>query len=149
MLDRSQLNKLSAAFADRFFSVYPEWELFATKLDEGMFEVFVPQAGTDRQLWVSTQDNELTIGFDHWHEHLGAFLGLSDADAIEQTMEGVRSIVQEDLVVLISFRGGKWVKSTKRKPFEPLVIEPGGTTHVYSWRGTHDRILDGIPPLIT
>ncbi len=60
-------------------------------------------------------------------------------------MDEIQAIVDEDQLLLISFRDGKWVQSSDWPACKPLVTEPGGTTYVYSWRGTHDRVLNGIP----
>jgi hypothetical protein len=148
MLDRSALNELSAAFADRLFHKYPQWEHLAKNLQDGPFEVSVPQPGADRYLLISTQDDEITIGYDYWHDHLGSFLGLSDKEVIDQGMEEIRAIIEEDLVVMISFRDDKWVQSMHWRPATPVITEPGGTTQLRSWLGTYDRVLEGIPRLI-
>ena len=149
MLNRGTLSGLSAAFAECLFLAYPEWEGLANNLDGGAFKVEIPQPGTDRTLWSDTQDAEITVGYDHYHAHFGPFLGLSDQESITQAMDEIRAIVQEDMVVMNSFRDGKWVQSMLGRPDKSVVTQPGGTTHIYSWLGTHNRTLDGTPQLIT
>lgn len=149
MLDRSALNKLSTALASSLFAVYPQWESLAGYRPGGAFDMLVPQPGADRYLWIATQDDEITVGYDYWHRHLGPFLGLSDMDAIGQAMKDIRAIVEEDMVIMTSFRDGRWAQSMHVRATTPIVTEPGGTTYVYSWRGTYDRVVEGIPSLIS
>jgi hypothetical protein len=82
-----------------------------------------------------------------YHAHFGSFLGLSAQEAIEQAIDELRSIVAEEIVVVVSFRGGEWTGSMCVNPSEPVAPRPGLTRHVYSWRGTYDRVIeDAISP---
>jgi hypothetical protein len=91
MLDRNLLNGLSRSFADSLCREFSEWEQFGELLpdsDEGgaAMKVTVKQTGTDRALQIRTDDGEITIGFDMWHTHLGAFMGISDSASSEKSV---------------------------------------------------------------
>jgi hypothetical protein len=147
MLDRSVLNDLSRSFADSLFREFAEWEQFAKLLPdsgdgEGVaLEVTVEQPGTDRALRIRTDEGEITIGFDMWHTHVGTFLGISDSEAIELALADIRSIIAEESVIAVVHRDGKWAGSSLEDVCDAITATPGATTNVYSWRGTHDRVI--------
>jgi hypothetical protein len=63
------ISDLPEAFARALLPRFPEWEAHAvTVRDEetgaNHLEVEVPQQDSDRFLYMSTADNEITIGFD-------------------------------------------------------------------------------------
>jgi hypothetical protein len=103
-------------------------------------EVTVEQPGTDRALWIRTDAGEITVGFDMWHTHVGAFMGISDAEAIELALADIRSIVAEESLIVVVHRHGKWAGSRLKNALNTITATPGATTNVYSWRGTHDRV---------
>jgi hypothetical protein len=146
MLDRSSLNPLSRSFAELLFQEFGEWEKFAELLPDpygsggSAMEVTVAQTGTDRALRVRTDDNEITVGYDMWHTHVGAFMGISDSEAIELALADIRSIIAEQSVIVVVYRDGKWERSSLEYADSVVAVDPGSTTHVYSWKGTYDRV---------
>ena len=104
-------------------------------------ELTVEQPGTGRALRIRTDDDEITIGYDMWHTHVGAFMGISDSEAIELAVADIRSILAEQSVIVVVYRDGKWTGSSLEDADSAIAVKPGSITHVYSWRGTHDRVL--------
>lgn len=147
MLDSKLLDEFSRSFAQSLFKEFSEWEQYAQLLpasDAGegsAIELVVPQPGTDRSLRIDTDDEEITIGFDMWHTHIGVFMGISYAEAIEMAIADIRSIISEQSVITVAHRNGKWAGSSMEDASEVIAAEPGMTIAVYSWRGTLDRIL--------
>jgi hypothetical protein len=142
MLDRGALNELSAAFADALFLAYPEWESLASNLEGGVFRLEIPQPGTDRTLWADTMDGEITVGYGYYHAHFGSFLGISNGEAVDLAISEIRAFAAEQTVVVVHFPQGNWSGSMCVDASEPIASRPGATTHIYSWRGTYDRVLN-------
>ena|SRR5579862_6717552 len=110
------MGDLSKAFILVLFSRFPEWEPHAIALrDEetgaDYLQVKVPQEGTDRFLYLSTADDEITVGYDHWHTHIGTFLGLSVDESVAQAMTMIESFLNEETVVTVCRRDGVWIGS--------------------------------------
>lgn len=114
MLDRDSLDELSRSLADRLFGQFPEWESKAVALavqgaiQGDVLQVTVPQPGSERVLWICTENDEITIEFGMWHEHIGVFMGISEGEAIEQALDLIQRIIDERSVVKVMYRDGKW-----------------------------------------
>lgn len=146
MLAHRNMDELSVAFSDALFTEFPEWEARARIVREerngtNYIELSVAQEGTDRALYLSTADNEVTIGFDRWHTHIGPFLGLDIAESAAQAMTIVRDFIDELTVVTVSYRDGAWIESGLGYRAAPKAFKPQSTTKVFSWRRTHDTTI--------
>jgi hypothetical protein len=147
MLDRNSLNPLSRSFAESLFQDFGEWEKCAELLADAegrggsAMEVTVEQPGTDREMRIRTDDNEITIGYDMWHMHVGAFMGISDSEAVELALAAIRSIIAEQSVIVVAYRHGKWAGSSLEDTDSIIAVKPDLRQHVYSWKRTHDRVL--------
>lgn len=140
------MDALSVAFADALFTQFPVWEALAkTAIGEAggrdYIEVNLPQEGTDRKLYLSTADDEITIGFDHWHTHVGPFLGIDIEESVAQAMAIIRDFIDELSVVSISYRDGVWLESGLGYRAAPGALKPQTTTNVFSWRRTFDTTI--------
>ncbi len=142
------LDELSQEFAGSLFLAFPAWEQFARviKGDEngdGCIELHVPQKDSDRFLQLSTAEREITIAFDHWHTHIGTFLGLDTAESVATAMAIIQSFVTENAVVKCCYRGNVWVESSLEYRVAPTEPKPDCRTEVFSWHSTHDEIIEG------
>jgi len=134
-------------FVRSLLSVFPEWEAFAKivndkKAGTNFIEVDVKQEGTDRLLQLSTADDEITIGFEHWHTHVGPFLGIDAVESAATAMNIIEDFVAERTVVKVIHRNGVWIRSSLEYLVAPSEPEPHSTTKVFSWRRTHDDIIE-------
>jgi hypothetical protein len=147
MLDRNTLNELSRNFANRLFGEFEEWESQAAGLSGegetqgGALRVTVPQPGSERVLSICTENGEIRVEYAMWHEHIGSFMGITDAEAIEKALDLIQQIIAERSVVKVRYRDGKWSGSWLEETPCDLAPEAGATTAVYSWRGTYDCTL--------
>lgn len=140
------LNELSREFARALFTAFPDWEPFARIVSDDTtgtdhLEVEIKQDGTDRVLHLSTVDNEITIGFDRWHTHVGPFLGLTTPESVAGAMTIIETFVTEQTVVKVSYQDGVWTGSSLQYLADPGAPEPHASTEVYSWRRTYDETL--------
>lgn len=146
MLSNDKLDPLSIAFSEALFAEFPAWEALAEIVEgddtaECHMELTVRQSGTERALLLSTADHEITIGFDHWHTHLGPFLGLDTAGSAAQAMTIIRDFINELTVATVSFRDGAWIESGLSYRAAPKAFKPDTTTNVFSWHGTYDQTV--------
>ncbi|QOY86038.1 hypothetical protein [Paludibaculum fermentans] len=143
----SELNaELTALFRKALFDEYPEWLTYLKDPPQGAanetLEVEIPQAGTGRALLLMTGGEEITLGFDAWHTHLGPFLGLSIEESVEDAMMMIRAFVNEETVVAISYLDGVWQESSFHYRVAPGERNPLWITKVFSWRQTYDAAVE-------
>jgi hypothetical protein len=147
VLAYDKMDQLSQGFGRALFLAFPNWERLAKDVEDEQtgghyIEVDVPQEGSDRQLHLSTADDEITIAFDHWHTHVGPFLGISAAESVHTSMAIIQSFVTEQTVVKISRRDGVWIESSLGYLVAPSPLKPNSTTQVFSWRCTYDQTIE-------
>ena len=141
-----ELDELSAAFVAELFDQFPEWKPFLQIVEtpgseRATVEVSVPQEHTGPFLVLSTDPKQITISFDQWHTHVGPFLCTDIKGSVYTVMTMIREFVEEERVVEIVHRDGKWLHSglcyraVQRNP------EPNATTTTYSWLGTYDNTV--------
>jgi hypothetical protein len=142
-----KLSEISQAFAKALFVTFPHWEALAkvVQVDDAkppILELTVPQDGTDRVLYLSTADDEITVGFDYWHSHIGPFLGIETGESVEQAIGIIEAFVNEQTVVIVTYREGKWVQSSLHNVSTPPELETNSTSHIFSWKRTYDDQIE-------
>jgi len=140
------MNEISQGFARALFSAFPNWEHLARvanddKTGANHIEVDVAQDGTDRLLHLSTADNEITIGFEQWHTHVGPFLGITMAESVATAMSIIEDFIAERAVVKVTHRDSAWIVSSLEYVVAPSEPIPNSSTKVFSWRRTYDDIV--------
>lgn len=147
MLAYDKMDQLSQGFGRALFLAFPNWERLAKDVEDEKtgghyIELEVPREGADRRLHLSTADNEITIAFDHWHTHVGPFLGISTAEAVDTSMAIIESFVTEQTVVKICRRDGVCIESSLEYLAAPSPRKANSTTQVFSWRCTYDQMIE-------
>jgi len=110
-------------------------------------ELITKNENSASNLIFSSEDNQLTLGFDCFHSHYDSFSEQNLEDEIKVALENFYKILNEELFV-VSAGGGASTLLTKE---EINIIESGKilerfnydciTYYVTSWSGTHDRIF--------
>jgi len=141
------MDEISRGFAEALFTAFPDREPLArpamdNKTGAHFMEVDVPQSGTNRFLHLSTADNEITIAFDHWHTHVGPFLGSSVVDSIGLAVSMIKAFIAEQTVVKVTRKNGSWIQSILEYVAAPSELKSGTTTRVFSWNRTYDRTIE-------
>jgi hypothetical protein len=147
MLAYDRMDELSREFGRELFLAFPDWERLAKdskdeKTGAYHLDVDIPQEGSDRQLRLSTADDEITISFDRWHTHVGPFLQISSAEAVATAIYMIEAFVAEETIVTVSWREGLWIGSGCPYVAAPGKLEPHTTTQVFSWHGTYDQTIE-------
>lgn len=135
------LNEFSQRFADHLFVCFPDLARFA-RADEGALVVEVPSpANSKRGLIVASDDNEISLGFDNWHAHVGDET-TSEAQKFELASQLVDDFLHERVMVAAKFKDQQFVAARLLRSEDGLDSEPPGEPgerlFVRSFRGTHD-----------
>ena len=135
------LTDFSQRFADHLFVCFPELAKYAS-VDEGALVVEVPSpASSKRGLIIATDDNEISLGFDNWHAHVGDE-STHEAQKFELATQLIHDFFHERVMVAAKFKdkqfvGAKLLRVEESLESEPPA-EPGERLFVRSFRGTHD-----------
>lgn len=173
-MDLDSIDDFSRTFVDLLFAEYPEWRvLAANERREGKQDcaliVVHPAAEADLigTLWISTDDSEVTVGLDNYHEHFNPWNidpppdGSCEWNECLAALDFIRRIITEEVaIVSVVSRGmcaGAWCET--RTDAAAMTVEtltarigksvwaplPDGrstdTVRVRSWRGTLNRDL--------
>jgi hypothetical protein len=135
------LTDFSQRFADHLFVCFPELAKHA-RVDEGALVIELPSpASSKRGLIIATDDNEISLGFDNWHAHVGEET-TPEVQKFELASQLVDDFMHERVMVAAKFKdkqfvGAKLLRSEEGLQSEPP-SEPGERLFVRSFRGTHD-----------
>jgi len=135
------LTDFSQRFADHLFVCFPEVAKYA-HVDEGALVVEIPSpASSKRGLIIATDENEISLGFDNWHAHVGDET-TNEAQKFELATQLVHDFFHERVMVAAKFKdkqfvGAKLLRAEESLEAEPPA-EPGERLFVRSFRGTHD-----------
>ncbi len=97
---------------------FPDWEAFA-KVELrpgeacGVVEFYIPcpSPSAERGLWVSTADEELSVGFHTHHCHFTDYNDRTHLAQIEAGVKYAADLVAEGIGVVSCYRGGKFAGS--------------------------------------
>jgi hypothetical protein len=88
---------------------FPEWEPFAkVSCDTVEFNIPCPSPVIESGLWVSTADEELSVGFHTYHRHFTNYEDRIDLTQIEAGLEFAVAILEDRIGVLSYYCGKKF-----------------------------------------
>jgi len=97
---------------------FPEWEPFAklSPRPDGAgsvaeFNVPCRSPAAEHGLWVSTADEELSVGFHTHHSHFTDYETCLNREQIESGVRHAADVIEERVGVVSWYRGGKFVGS--------------------------------------
>lgn len=140
------IDKYSKQIAARLFRKYPQWLPYASVVqgeDSVHLEVAVPAPvrPRERDLLISTYDEQITIHFDRCHAHFGGWSGIPPQVAFAEAVYFLERILREEVVAVGIVQDGPglgWgLLARTAIPTPP----PGTTFYIRSWRGTFDTNL--------
>jgi hypothetical protein len=137
------LDEFSQRVADRLFSRHPEWKGRETRVPEGFFDLEIPapaEANTEHGLVISTRNEELTVGFDAYHDHFMCIPEI-DSDEVESGLSLIEQILSEKVVALSFWKDGKARSATRmdagEKPDFSRFAKDTDLVRIRSWLGTY------------
>jgi len=150
-VDHTQLNEYSRRFAGVLFAAHPEWRELASvdtaeSVDEGSLLVKVsPSTPRDIKwpLQISTDGDEITVGFDIYHAHFNRHADEDEAEAFAEALAFIADLLYERVAVISWWDGDEWRGSATFVPGTdagtPSWASNAKTARVRSWKGTYDR----------
>ena len=150
-MDTTQLNEFSRRFAAVLFDAHPEWREFASVdttegLDEGSLLVEISPAqprDIKQSLHISTDGEEITVGFDSYHSHFNRYADEEEAEAFAEALAFIADIVAEQIAVISWWNGdescGSTSFATDTDIGTPSWIHNAKTARIRSWKGTYDK----------
>lgn len=142
------LDDYSKGFASRLFIEFPQYQKYTqVKKDddhchESYLYIEIPcPSNTDSQLWISTEDNEITVGFGGYHTHFG--YNDDREEDYEEAINFIKEIINEKLIIIVARKDEIESFSTYIKCNEiSTVIKKGDNIEsivLKSWNGTYNK----------
>jgi len=144
-----RLNDLSDKLVKGLLAAHPDWEPYleaagcGDDLNQCVRLQIPPPGDTAEFLWLDTEDEEVTIGFREWHTHSPLWGPEVEANVVEWSLDLLHLIMDEQVIVVICYRHGQWTGSSLVEAGDTVVPPEEGEARVFSWRGTHDRVITG------
>jgi hypothetical protein len=135
------LTEFSQRFADHLFVCFPDVTKYA-RADEGALVVEVPSpASSKRGLIIATDDDQISLGFDNWHGHVGDET-TPEQQAFELATQLMHDFFHDRVMIAARFKDKQFVGARLLRAEESLEseppAEPGEQLFVRSFCGTHD-----------
>ena len=112
---RERLDEYSQVAVPLILVRFPAWEQFAkiSPRPDGAgdvveFNVPCPSPAAESGLWVSTADEEFSVGFHTHHRHFTDYEDRTDRAQIDAGLDYAADIVEERVGVLSYYSGGKF-----------------------------------------
>src|SRR5262245_37421776 len=117
-LRESDLDAYSWLAVPLILARFPEWETFAklSPRPDGAgsvvdFNVPCPSPAAEYGLWVSTADEELSVGFHTHHDHFTDYGNRLNLEQIQAGVQHAADIIEERVGVVSWYRGGAFAGS--------------------------------------
>lgn len=141
---KPSLDEFSQQVAERLFSRHPEWTGRETYAADGFFQLEIPasaEANTNHGLVISTEHEELTVGFDAYHDHFTRIVEM-ELDEIESGLNLIDQILSEQIVAVSFWLDGKARSATQmdagERPDFSRFSKDTDYVRIRSWRGTYN-----------
>ena len=106
---------------DEILKRFPEF-VYHVKLENDIMTIEYPSKLGILNLWITTQDNEITIGFDNkegtcdWHIHMSQYSAFEPEDELREAINLVNNIIKGKEIIV--FKNNKAYKLTKNSKNE-------------------------------
>ena len=140
------MDDFARSFAAALFEAAPELQQYA-RADHGLLLIDLSPgpARSDCEFWVSTDDEEITVGFGMYHQHFD-WLVPEPYWPENDPIKFIKSVMSDETLIEDWTRDGKWTGSrVLRADDEPDTkdIEPEQVVYIRSWSGARDRTILG------
>jgi hypothetical protein len=103
-----------------------------------------PNPRASSPLWITTEDDEITVGFDAFHTHFSAWdQATSEAQSFADALALVRDITAERVLVASWWLEEKWsgfqLVEPGFRPERPQYVLDSAAARVRSWTGGRDQ----------
>lgn len=137
------LSDFSRLCAERILTVHPEWDEFARVVDAehpdgGIveFEVPSPSVVHTHTLFISTDEDELTVGLDKYHTHFEPYAP-TDEEVVDEALDFIQGILDERYLIAVLMKEQDWSGSRVVEHSGLFVIPDAQQGYVVSWRDSY------------
>ncbi len=130
-LVESGLDEYSRFAVPLILARFPEWKPFAktSRRPDGAGSVVdlnvpCPSAAAESGLWMSTADEELSVGFDTHHNHFTDYENRLNREQLEAGLQYASDMIEERVGVVSWYRGSAFAGSRSVEPPHPATL-PG------------------------
>jgi hypothetical protein len=106
-------------------------------------EIPAPNTNAASPLWITTEDDEITIGFDAYHQHFGPWAEENESVNFEDSLLTIERIRNDELVVASWWLDGKWTGSIladfTQQIDRPNFVSESAMLQIRSWTGKKDN----------
>jgi hypothetical protein len=145
------LDPYSLKVREALLARFPEWLPYCREEPEpsgqSSLVVNVPaplESSATYGLCITTEQEEITVGFDHYHAHYGTFE--PSGDPVEpDALSFIEGLLSDRIAVVSWWQGERWLGSTQLADGEPLKppgpseIPSDAQARVRSWWGTQNH----------
>lgn len=140
-----ELDDFARSFADALFAAVPDLRDQA-RAEKGVLLIDVKPgpARQDCDFWISTDGEEITVGFGMFHMHFD--WPVREDVWPSDPIEFIRSVMADDTLIEDWTLDGKWSGSSVLAATEEPDLQgmrPGHVLYIRSWSGTRDRTIRG------
>jgi len=148
--DVEQLDEYSRFAVSRILGHFPAWgEQMVFRRPDGYTHAFAefalssPSPAIEHGLWVSTADEEITVGLHTHHSHFTDYENRSNPEHVSDALDHVQDLLDERSAIVSWYIGDCFAGSTSHEvaaghPTSSLLSGMTRTT-LRSWRGTYDQ----------
>lgn len=142
------LDDFSQKAAEKLFSRYPQWRGLETPESAKDGSIYLrltvpalPEAHVEHGLMISTENRELTIGFDAYHSHFFDAVGDGTHFGIEYGMQFLSKLLAEKIAVISWWEDERWrasgqIKAGEEPDSSAAHLNPFNRIRIRSWKGT-------------
>lgn len=124
---------------------FPQWAEYAKPTKEGAveFEIPCPSTAVDSGLWISPENNKLTVGFHTDHCHFTDYESPQNLSVIHQGLDFVVEILKDRRGILSWYHGDQLVHTTTiQLPHSgplPCLLSNCPRSTLRCWSGKFDK----------
>ena len=149
-MEYKQLDDYSKGFLDRILIEIPECKQYV-KFKEYSDEtsgtyvyIGIPcPSDTESNLWISTYSDEITVGFNYFHCHLG--YSDNHREDYDEAIKMIKEIINEDIINITGTREGNLAFSCFIKPEEIASMEINYDNYdaisIKSWNASFNEVI--------
>jgi hypothetical protein len=141
------MTPFSETTIEAILAAFPDWKPFVRQERGRNGDVYAiveapapAVANTADGLWITTENDEVTVWFDRFHSHFDCWEVMSNGDAASSFVE---DLLNERIVVASTWRGDEWLSAWPERAGDPVETPPSGIRlRIRSWRGRFNEDRD-------
>ena len=133
--DEVLLNPYATHVRGAVLHTLPRLAPYMSEAREGALVIRVPHPAIPSGLVLSTEGDEITVGFRQWHTHGELLAGTSPARQIQAALDLLERILEDEVLLAISYVDGEFVDAwvTDDPSKEERYAQPNEKLRIGTW----------------